>query len=179
MKRLIFASTLILTLAVTAAQAQTVDPASDLGQFRTLRGDGMTALEKGDTAGALNEFDKAQAILPDSPSIPLLRAQAFLKQKRKPEAKAALLDYLKRGNQLDLAKNTEFNTIPAIPHAKTGFRPHRSERIPQGMAVNMAGIASNVYDHPRSMASGAWTPGILQSPLGTQSALLVPLPNSG
>jgi len=111
MKRLIFASTLILTLAVTAAQAQTVDPASDLGQFRTLRGDGMTALEKGDTAAALNEFDKAQAILPDSPSIPLLRAQAFLKQKRKPEAKAALLDYLKRGNQLDLAKNAEFNAV--------------------------------------------------------------------
>lgn len=110
MKRLILISTLIMLLAATA-QAQTVDPASDLGRFRTLRGDGMTALDKGDTATALDDFDKAQAILPDSPSIPLLRAQVFLAQKRKPEARAALLDYLKRGNQLDLAKNTDFNAI--------------------------------------------------------------------
>ncbi|MFT4074366.1 MAG: hypothetical protein QM647_02460 [Asticcacaulis sp.] len=109
MKRLILAA---LALSFTAsAQAQTVDPASDLGQFRSLRGDGMTALDKGDTATAMDDFAKAQAILPDSPSIPLLRAQVFLKERRKTEAKAALLDYLKRGNVLDLTQNTEFNTI--------------------------------------------------------------------
>lgn len=93
------------------AQAQTVDPASDLGRFRTLRGDGMAALDTGDTAAALDDFARAQAILPDSPSILLLQAQTFLKARRKAEAKAALLDYLKRGNLLDLSKNTEFNAI--------------------------------------------------------------------
>jgi hypothetical protein len=111
MKHLIHASLWALALAATSVQAQAVDPASDLGQFRSLRGDGMTALDKGDTATALEDFDKAQAILPDSPSIPLLRAQIFLKQKRNAEAKAALLDYLKRGNLLDLTQNTEFNAI--------------------------------------------------------------------
>ncbi len=111
MKQLVFAAALVLAMAFAPAQAQVIDPASDLGQFRSLRGDGMTALDKGDTATALNDFAKAQAILPDSPSIPLLRAQAFLKQKRKPEARAALLDYLRRGNLLDLTKNTEFNAI--------------------------------------------------------------------
>jgi hypothetical protein len=111
MKRLIFASTLAFLVVTSIAQAQTVDPASDLGQFRTLRGDGMTALDKGDTTTAMDDFAKAQAILPDSPSIPLLRAQVFLKVKRKAEAKAALMDYLRRGNILDLTKNTEFNAI--------------------------------------------------------------------
>ncbi len=110
MRHIWLVSCLALGIAASA-QAQAVDPASDLGQFRTLRGDGMTAFDKGDTATALDDFAKAQAILPDSPSIPVLRAQAFLKQKRKPEAKAALLDYLRRGNLLDLTKNTEFNAI--------------------------------------------------------------------
>jgi hypothetical protein len=101
----------VALMLAASAQAQTVDPASDLGQYRALRDDGITALDTGDTTTALDDFAKAQAILPDSPSIPLLSAQAFLKQKRKPEAKAALLDYLRRGNLLDLSKNTEFNAI--------------------------------------------------------------------
>jgi tetratricopeptide (TPR) repeat protein len=98
-------------LLASGAQAQTVDPASDLGQFRALRGDGMTALQKGDTAAALETFDKARAILPDSPSIALLQAQVYMQQKRSDEAKAVLADYLKRGNVLDLAKNSDFNAI--------------------------------------------------------------------
>jgi hypothetical protein len=110
MRHIWLVSTLAFALALPA-HAQTVDPASDLGQFRTFRGDGMTALDKGDTATALNDFARAQAILPDSPSILLLQAQTFLKEKRKAEAKAALLDYLRRGNLLDLAKNAEFNAI--------------------------------------------------------------------
>jgi tetratricopeptide (TPR) repeat protein len=98
-------------LLASGAQAQTVDPASDLGQFRALRGEGMTALQKGDAAAALETFDKARALLPDSPSIALLQAQVYMQQKRSDEAKAVLADYLKRGNVLDLAKNSDFNAI--------------------------------------------------------------------
>ncbi|MGA9659910.1 MAG: tetratricopeptide repeat protein [Asticcacaulis sp.] len=104
----------LMLLALTGAVpsgAQTVDPASELGQFRSLRADGMTALDAGDQAKALESFTQAQAILPDSPSIALLRAQVLLQQKQTGEARAQLMDYLKRGNVLDLGRYSEFNAI--------------------------------------------------------------------
>lgn len=110
MRRLCLALGLAFGLAASA-QAQTVDPSSDLGQFRALRGAGMTALDSGDADAALEDFAKAQALLPDSPSILLLQAQTLLKEKRRAEAKAILLDYLRRGHVLDLARYTEFNAI--------------------------------------------------------------------
>ncbi|MDV6331831.1 tetratricopeptide repeat protein [Asticcacaulis sp. 201] len=100
-----------LEAMATVGSAQTVDPASDLGHFRALRAAGMWALERGDTATALDQFGQAQALMPDSPSIALLKAQVYLQQKRKADAKAALADYLRRGNVLDLAKNAEFNAV--------------------------------------------------------------------
>jgi hypothetical protein len=101
----------LLTAALLAGSAHAVDPASDLGQFQTYRGEGMAAFGQNDPAGAMAAFAKAGAILPDSPSILLLKAQVAMKQRKKVDAKAALKDYLKRGYVLDLAKNPDFNQV--------------------------------------------------------------------
>jgi len=105
-------ASMVLTVSLAApVMAQTVDPASDLGQFRTLRAQGMAALQKNDRATALERFEAAAKILPDSPSVRLLAAQAALELKRKPVARAYLIDYLKRGLVLDLGRYPEFNAI--------------------------------------------------------------------
>lgn len=105
----------LLGLAVLAAPAmpwaQTIDAGSDLGQFRSLRGAGVDALDKGDTATALDQFTKAEAILPDSPSVLLLKAQAALQAHRKKDAYAALGEYLRRGFVVDLDRNADFNQV--------------------------------------------------------------------
>ncbi|MFT3995892.1 MAG: hypothetical protein QM667_00675 [Asticcacaulis sp.] len=93
------------------AQAQTVDPASDLGRFRALRAEGLTALQKNELTTALDRFTAAAKIIPDSPSVLLLGAQTALELKRKPAARAFLADYLRRGLVVDLDKHPEFNTI--------------------------------------------------------------------
>ena len=102
---------LILTLAATAATAQDIDPNSDLGQFRAFRAAGMQAIDANDPATAVDNLVKAGTIMPDSPSILLLRAQVALQQRKKAGAKAALKDYLTRGYVLDLAKNPDFNAV--------------------------------------------------------------------
>jgi len=105
------AMALVGALASYPALAQNVDPASDLGQFRTLRAQGMAAMQKNDRETALQRFEAAVKIQPDSPSARLLAAQAALELKRKPVARAHLIDYLKRGLVLDLGRYPEFNAI--------------------------------------------------------------------
>lgn len=101
----------LLMAGLLAGSAHAVDPSSDLGQFQTYRGEGMAAFDQNDPTGAMAAFTKAGAILPDSPSILLLKAQVAMKQRKKVEAKAALKDYLKRGYVLDLARNPDFNQV--------------------------------------------------------------------
>ncbi len=101
----------LMLAAPLAADAQTLDPASDLAQFRTYRAAGMAALDKHDTAAAQTALNQAGAILPDSPSILLLKAQLALSLHRKADARAALTDYLKRGYVVDLNTNDAFNAI--------------------------------------------------------------------
>ena len=95
----------------SAAGAQTVDPSSDLGQFRTFRAAGMEALDKGDLATAQDQFDKAAALMPDSPSLLLLKAQVALQRHDKATAHDDLVDYLSRGYVVDLGKNPDFNQV--------------------------------------------------------------------
>lgn len=101
----------LLMASLLAGSAHAVDPASDLGQFQAHRAEGMAAFDQNDPTGAMSAFTKAGAILPDSPSILLLKAQVAMKQRKKVEAKAALKDYLKRGYVLDLARNPDFNQV--------------------------------------------------------------------
>ncbi len=103
--------TAALAVVASAAAAQTVDPNSDLGQFRTLRAAGMDALDKGDVATAKDQFDKAAALMPDSPSILLLKAQLDLQGHDTAAAHDDLADYLGRGYVVDLGKNPDFNQV--------------------------------------------------------------------
>ncbi|MDI7775499.1 hypothetical protein [Asticcacaulis sp. EMRT-3] len=100
-----------LPLLSLAAAAQTIDPASLLGQFRADRAKGMQALDWRDPNAAYASFEQAQGLIPDSPSILLLEAQTALKQDHKDVARAALTDYLKRGFLVDLKQNPEFNPV--------------------------------------------------------------------
>jgi hypothetical protein len=100
----------VLALA-PAAYAQSVDPTSDLGQFRDAREQGMKALDAHDTTTALKAFDKAETFIPDSPSIYLLKTQAYMAQNRKAEAHAELVAYEKRGYVVDLQKNPDFAAV--------------------------------------------------------------------
>ena len=101
----------LLASVALGASAQTIGPTSDLGQFRDLRAAGMDALDHGDAAGALEQFNKAYAIMPDSPSLLLLKAQAALQAHRTDDAHAILTEYLSRGFVLDLNKNPDFNQV--------------------------------------------------------------------
>jgi hypothetical protein len=98
-------------LVGAAAQAQSVDPSSDLGQFRAAREAGMKALDARDTTAALAAFDKAGTFIPDSPSLFLLRAQAYLAENRKGEAHDQLVAYEKRGYVLDIQKNPDLAAV--------------------------------------------------------------------
>jgi sugar lactone lactonase YvrE len=100
-----------LAIWAGAAQAQTIDPNSDLGRFRAAREEGTKALDASDPTGAMKAFNTAGDILPDSPSILLLKAQVAMKQHKVPTAQAVLKDYLKRGYVLDLNKNPDFNAV--------------------------------------------------------------------
>ncbi len=104
-------SLVMMAGAAGTAHAQAVDPTSDLGQFRAAREQGMKALDAHDATGALQAFDKAGAFIPDSPSIYLLRAQAYLAQNRKDKARAELVAYEKRGYIVDLKKNPDFAAV--------------------------------------------------------------------
>ena len=104
-------ATCVVMAGAGSAAAQTIDPGSDLGQFRALRAAGMQAQDAKDPTAALDNLNKAGAMMPDSPSIILLKAQVALQQHRKADAKAALKDYLTRGYTLDLAKNPDFNAV--------------------------------------------------------------------
>jgi hypothetical protein len=111
---LLAASILALACSVpilTAAHAQSVDPSSDLGRFRDAREQGMKALDARDPTTALKAFDIAETCIPDSPSILLLKAQAFLAENRKAEAHAQLVAYEKRGYVVDLQKNPDFAAV--------------------------------------------------------------------
>ena len=107
--------TLLLAASVLAlaasAKAQAIDPNSDLGQFRTAREQGMKALDAHDATTALDAFSKAQALIPDSPSVMLLKAQVYLAQNRKDKAHAELVDYEKHGYIVDLKKNPDFAAV--------------------------------------------------------------------
>ncbi len=111
MKRMALTGLALLTLWTGSAAAQDVDPSSDLGQFRALREAGMKAMDAHDTAAALDAFTKAGAILPDSPSILLLKAQMLAAQNRKAEAHAVLTEYEKRGYVLDLKTNPDLAAV--------------------------------------------------------------------
>jgi len=94
-----------------ATRAQSVDPTSDLGQFRAAREQGMKALDAHDPATALKAFDKAETFIADSPSILLLKTQAFLAENRKDQAHDQLVDYEKRGYIVDIQKNPDFAAV--------------------------------------------------------------------
>jgi hypothetical protein len=100
----------VLALA-TGAGAQSVDPTSDLGQFRAAREQGMKALDAHDSTGALEAFTRAGTLIPDSPSVMLLKAQVYLSQNRKDQAHAQLVDYEKHGYIVDLKKNPDFAAV--------------------------------------------------------------------
>jgi len=100
-----------LLIAAGAVHAQAVDPTSDLGQFRAAREQGMKALDAKDPSGAIQAFTKAADFIPDSPSIYLLKAQAYLAQNRKDQAHAELVAYEKRGYVVDLKKNPDFAAV--------------------------------------------------------------------
>lgn len=110
MRRIALAFILSLSFA-GAAPAQSIDPGSDLGRFRAARDEGMKALNSNDPTGAMKAFNAAGDILPDSPSILLLKAQVAMKQRKVPTAQAVLKDYLRRGYVLDLNKNPDFNAV--------------------------------------------------------------------
>lgn len=107
------AAALVLALGLTAsgALAQSVDPNSELGKFRQARAEGMKALDQNDPTGAMTALNTAGAILPDSPSILLLKAQVALKQRKLRDARGFLKDYLTRGYVLDLKKNPDFAQV--------------------------------------------------------------------
>ncbi|UDF03950.1 hypothetical protein [Asticcacaulis sp. AND118] len=111
MKTSLITLALLAAVVATPVAAQKVDPASDLGRFHALRAEGMAALQKNDRQTALDRLTQAGEIIPDSPSVLLLRAQAALELKRRPVARAALIDYLTRGLVLDLGRYPEFNTL--------------------------------------------------------------------
>ncbi len=48
--------------------------------------------------------------------------------------------------------NARLMVSPEMPSKSTGFRPHRSDNTPNGMAVKSPGMASNVADQPRNKA---------------------------
>ena len=102
---------LLPAVAAMPAFAQNVDPKSDFGQFRDLRSAGVSAMDSNDPTTALDDFDKAAAILPDSPSILLLTAQLLIGQHRDDDARAVLTNYLRRGYVIDLKKNPDFNAV--------------------------------------------------------------------
>jgi len=95
----------------TAVSAQNVDPNSDLGQFRELRAAGMKALDDKDSGTALLKFNAAQHLMPDSPSVILLKVQLFQQNHDMEQARAAMHDYLLRGYTLDLGRNPDFNAL--------------------------------------------------------------------
>ncbi|MGZ3304925.1 MAG: tetratricopeptide repeat protein, partial [Asticcacaulis sp.] len=142
-------------LAAGTVSAQDVDPNADLGKFRALRDQGMKALDAQDASGALDAFTRAETILPDSPSILLLKAQAYLAQNRKAEARAAVVDYEKRGYLLDLKKNPDFaavwdsdlDAMQAANTAKTGDM-HVAMTLPGfllGQGIAYAGDGDHIY----------------------------------
>lgn len=102
---------LLAALMATGAGAQTIDAGSDLGKFRAAREEGMKALDSSDPTGAMKAFNAAGDIMPDSPSILLLKAQVAMKQHKTGTAQAVLKDYLARGYVLDLNKNPDFNAV--------------------------------------------------------------------
>ena len=107
-----FFSLCLLTAGLAgASQAQTVDPTSDLGQFRAAREQGMKALNAHDPTAALTAFDKAETFIADSPSILLLKTQAFLAENRKDRAHEQLVAYEKRGYVVDIQKNPDFAAV--------------------------------------------------------------------
>ena len=87
---------------------QTAATGADLSTFRSLRAQGMAALEKNARQDALRLFTEAGNILPDSPSILLLKAQAELELNHRANAKALLSEYVGRGLTLDLGRHSEF-----------------------------------------------------------------------
>ncbi len=144
--------TLLLAVSALAlaasAEAQSVDPTSDLGQFRAAREQGMKALDAHDQAGALEALARAQTFIPDSPSIFLLKAQTFLAQNRRDQAHAELVAYEKRGYVVDLKKNPdlaaawdgELDTLQAANTATVG-QMHVAATVPgfmlgQGLAAS-------------------------------------------
>ncbi len=115
MKALVTAGALLASgvlancILASGAGAQTIDPASDLGKFRQFRDTGMTALAHSDPVAAMANFTKAGELIPDSPSILLLKAQTAQTQRRLKDARAALKEYLDRGYVVDLKANPDFH----------------------------------------------------------------------
>jgi len=128
---------IVAAISPLGAQAQSVDPTSDLGQFRAAREQGMKALDARDPTGALDALTRAQSFIPDSPSIFLLKAQAYLAENRKAQAHAELVAYEKRGYVVDLKKNPdlaaawdgELDTLQAANTATVG-QMHVAAAVP-------------------------------------------------
>ena len=108
MKRILVTLLMSGVLMAGQAGAQTVDAASDLGKFRDYRDAGMKAMDHGDPNAAMANFVKAGEIIPDSPSILLLKVQVAQKQNNLKGARAYLGEYLSRGYVLDLKKYSDF-----------------------------------------------------------------------
>lgn len=100
----------VLSMAHAAA-AQTVDARSDLGQFRKYRDAGMQALDWNDPKAAYANFDRAGDLIPDSPSILLLKARAALKGGSQDLALEDISDYLARGYVVDMKQTPELKAI--------------------------------------------------------------------
>jgi len=159
---LLTASALALALAVSA-HAQSVDPTSDLGQFRAAREQGMKALDAHDDKGALDALTRAQTFIPDSPSIFLLKAQAYLAENRKDQAHAELVAYEKRGYVVDLKKNPDLaaawdgdlDTLQAANTASVG-QMHVAASLP-GFSLGQGLAASDDRLYVSGVRTGAVT----------------------
>ena len=100
---------LLLSGLAGAASAQQIDPSSDLGKFRDYRDTGMKALDHSDPTAAMANFIKAEELIPDSPSILILKAQTAQKQGRLKNAYSFVKQYLNRGYVMDLKANPDFH----------------------------------------------------------------------
>ena len=109
MKRVLIAALALTTALASPVWAQQIDPASDLGKFRSYRDTGMQALAHDDPTAAMANFIKAEELIPDSPSILLLKAQTAQKQGRLKNAYSFVKQYLNRGYVMDLKANPDFH----------------------------------------------------------------------
>jgi hypothetical protein len=87
---------LVATVAPTSAQADSVE---DQAIARSLAGDGLEALKKGDFKTAEDRFRRAEQLFPDPPTITLGLARSLKGQKRYVAAQEAYNRIVRRGKR--------------------------------------------------------------------------------